>query len=279
VSEVDDLLGQMVAEIANLRRRVADLEKQESMVEGNYLLASGARAGAQSEPQVFNNTVDISVDAGTLLTSLNRWYSVSREVGRVNLAWWADFDGTNWISRHSSLHPARIAPGAAGGIRIQTADNNGVGGTLGSWTTRLDITNDGDISTGAIAIKSSSVGGAGTGGLRILSNADDAITPALLYEFTAGVGALILRDGATNKVLLRAGGGPSYLNGGSVGIGTTGPATSALLELSASDKALLLTRLTTTQRNALTAVDGMIIYNSSTDKFQGRAGGAWVDLH
>lgn len=37
--------------------------------------------------------------------------------------------------------------------------------------------------------------------------------------------------------------------------------------------------ITTTQRNALTPVNGMIIYNSSTDKFQGYAGGAWVDLH
>jgi hypothetical protein len=38
--------------------------------------------------------------------------------------------------------------------------------------------------------------------------------------------------------------------------------------------------ITTTQRNAIgTPFNGMIIYNSSTDKFQGRAGGAWVDLH
>ena len=36
---------------------------------------------------------------------------------------------------------------------------------------------------------------------------------------------------------------------------------------------------TTTQRNALTAFNGMIIYNSSTSKIQGYAGGAWVDLH
>jgi hypothetical protein len=39
--------------------------------------------------------------------------------------------------------------------------------------------------------------------------------------------------------------------------------------------------ITTTQRDAIggTAVDGMIIYNSTLGKFQGRAAGAWVDLH
>ena len=37
--------------------------------------------------------------------------------------------------------------------------------------------------------------------------------------------------------------------------------------------------LTTTQRDALTAADGMIVYNSTVNKFQGRANGAWIDLH
>jgi hypothetical protein len=38
--------------------------------------------------------------------------------------------------------------------------------------------------------------------------------------------------------------------------------------------------LTTTSRDNITSPqNGMIIYNSSTNKFQGRAGGAWVDLH
>jgi len=36
---------------------------------------------------------------------------------------------------------------------------------------------------------------------------------------------------------------------------------------------------TTTQRNALTPFNGMLIYNSTTSKIQGYAGGAWVDLH
>jgi hypothetical protein len=36
---------------------------------------------------------------------------------------------------------------------------------------------------------------------------------------------------------------------------------------------------TTAQRDALTAQNGMIIYNDTTGKFQGRANGSWVDLH
>ena len=36
--------------------------------------------------------------------------------------------------------------------------------------------------------------------------------------------------------------------------------------------------LTTTQRNALTAVNGMVIYNSTNNKFEGYQNGAWINL-
>ncbi len=41
---------------------------------------------------------------------------------------------------------------------------------------------------------------------------------------------------------------------------------------------LLLNRITTTDRNALTAVNGMIIYNTTDNKFQGYENGSWVNL-
>jgi len=59
-------------------------------------------------------------------------------------------------------------------------------------------------------------------------------------------------------------------SGGNVGIGTASPATSAKLEIAGTTGALLVPRLTTTERNALTAVNGMIIYNTTDNQMQGR---------
>lgn len=65
---------------------------------------------------------------------------------------------------------------------------------------------------------------------------------------------------------------------GHLGIGTITPAASALVELSSTTGALLLSRMTTAQRDALTPVNGMIIYNTTTAKFQGYEAGAWTNL-
>jgi hypothetical protein len=51
------------------------------------------------------------------------------------------------------------------------------------------------------------------------------------------------------------------------------------LEISSSSKAILNSRMTTTQRDLMTPINGMQIYNTTTDKLQCYAGGNWVDLH
>lgn len=71
----------------------------------------------------------------------------------------------------------------------------------------------------------------------------------------------------------------SIASDGSVGIGTTTTQTSAKLEIKSSVGAVLFPRMNSTARDALTAVNGMQIYNSTTNKMQVYAGGAWVDLH
>jgi hypothetical protein len=86
-----------------------------------------------------------------------------------------------------------------------------------------------------------------------------------------------LFNGAFEDVRIRADNN-SWFNGGNVGIGTASPATSSILELSTTTGALLLTRMTTTQRDALTAVNGMIIYNITNNVIEGYENGSWVNI-
>lgn len=48
------------------------------------------------------------------------------------------------------------------------------------------------------------------------------------------------------------------------------------IDCSSTTGAVILTRMTTTQRDALTAINGMIIYNLTANAFQKRENGAWV---
>lgn len=93
----------------------------------------------------------------------------------------------------------------------------------------------------------------------------------VLQPRTAGLFDIIFATGNTT---------PSprlVINGsGAVIVGGTVAATSALLDLQSTTGALLVPRMTTTQKNALTAVNSMIIYDSTLNQFAFRENGAWV---
>ncbi|NDF99774.1 MAG: hypothetical protein EB101_12860 [Chitinophagia bacterium] len=57
-----------------------------------------------------------------------------------------------------------------------------------------------------------------------------------------------------------------------VGIGTATPNSAAALDINSTSKGLLMPRLTTAQRDAISPVAGLVIYNTSVEKFQGYAG-------
>jgi hypothetical protein len=61
---------------------------------------------------------------------------------------------------------------------------------------------------------------------------------------------------------------------GNVGIGTTDP--KGALDVDSTTGGFIVPRMTTTQRNALYTVNGMIIYNTSTNQFNFYENGAWV---
>jgi len=65
---------------------------------------------------------------------------------------------------------------------------------------------------------------------------------------------------------------------GKVAIGTTSPATSAIMDITSTIGALLLPRMTTVQRDALTPVNGMLIYDTTLNQTQTYENGAWRQI-
>ncbi len=72
-------------------------------------------------------------------------------------------------------------------------------------------------------------------------------------------------------------GGPNIILGNIV-VGKTTATASAALDLDSTVGSLLIPRMSTTQRDALTPLNGMQIYNSTLNKFQGYENGAWTSL-
>lgn len=83
----------------------------------------------------------------------------------------------------------------------------------------------------------------------------------------------------SNTIILADGDGVIryYCNSaGSTGIGTSTPSSKAILDLTSTTKGLLLPRMTTTQRDAITSPDaGLIIYNTTSNKLNFYNGSAW----
>lgn len=61
-----------------------------------------------------------------------------------------------------------------------------------------------------------------------------------------------------------------------IGICTNAPL--SVLDITSTTGTLIVARMTTTQKNAMTGVNGMIVYDSTLNKFQGFEAGSWVSL-
>ena len=109
-------------------------------------------------------------------------------------------------------------------------------------------------------------------GLHVL-NATGTITTFV------GVDLDNMTGGTTNLSLRSAGASVQMRHAGPGIFGTNAAVTaSTALEVRSTTGAFLLPRMTTTQRNALTAANGMVIYNTTTGVVEAREGGAWVNL-
>lgn len=69
------------------------------------------------------------------------------------------------------------------------------------------------------------------------------------------------------------------LIGGTPGSDDTVTNSSVAFEIKSTTKAIVNARMSSAERDALTAINGMQLYNTTTNKLQVYAGGSWVDLH
>src|SRR5688572_23390286 len=70
---------------------------------------------------------------------------------------------------------------------------------------------------------------------------------------------------------------PSIFSQG-IGIGTTTPSSSAMLEIKSNDKGLLIPRTSTNTRITIPGVKGLMVYDTTTNSFWFHSGSVWSEV-
>ena len=93
------------------------------------------------------------------------------------------------------------------------------------------------------------------------------------YNGSSYYSAIKINNGANANILLTPTGT------GSIGIGTTSPNTSCLVDITSTTKGFLPPRMTTTEKNAIASpAAGLVVYDSTTNKLCCYNGSTWNDL-
>jgi hypothetical protein len=95
--------------------------------------------------------------------------------------------------------------------------------------------------------------------------------PTVVTDKIYQIGGVLYFNGEPLATPWAANGATLFFDGGTVGIGTNAPNANAVLDVEANDKGVLLPRLTTAQRTAISGLDGdeegLIVYDEETDSF------------
>ena len=166
-----------------------------------------------------------------------------------------------------------------GAINVEIGPLNIVAGNLDVQAGDIILENDEEIRNDTDGYIDMRLGGGAQPAFRFAVNDATALSG---HHFRGGGGAsdnLVIS--AVGNLYLNFDQGTSVIVTNRLGVSIPAagaPAASAALEIGGTTGALLLPRMNTTQRNALTAVNGMIIYNSQTNLFEGYENGAWRTL-
>ena len=224
--------------------------------------------------------------AGAMSASINPYIMPITAPTNGQFLRWTTGDQLDWETISTAIADADygdITVSSSGSV--WTIDNGVVdNANLSSGT--------GGIYKGSGAIPDATVGTLAASGTFAI-NYDSSGTPAMLL--TDGSGLLLQPpDEASNLTMVN---GISALSGGGQAItmssgetqlsgataisigGSSSINGAALLQLDSLDRGLLLPRMSTTQKNAITTPpDGLVVYDADTDELNVRAAGAWVGL-
>lgn len=260
--------GGTVTDHGSLADLVADDHHQYLLLAGragNQVAYGGIAAGediyVRSTPDGTKGTVFIADDGGDVLAGDNAQFNIEAGAGANTLV----------VDSNSRVGIGTAAPGQPLDVYAAAAD------------LFARIYNSQANSQAAIIFQNDArqwiVGVDGNDDFRVLDNtgsvvpflARDAATANSIVIETASVSLAVALDLNTNDVL----------DVGQLGVGTATPDGSSAVEISSTTGALLLPRMTTAQRNALTAVVGMVVYNTTTgdvEAYTTTGGPGWVAL-
>ena len=194
------------------------------------------------------------------------------------------------------------ASGTVGQIKLNCSNNNH-GQTIASQPHSANVTNTMVLPAGASSTLVSLVSADTLTNKTLTTPTIASITNGGTVTIPSGADTLVARtstDTLTNKTLTSptitgtgaiAGvftgnitgnvtGNIDGIVGGTTPAAVTGTAISGTsIAVTGTAGAMKLNTVTTTQRNALSAAVGMIVYNSTTSKIEAYAGSAWVALH
>jgi hypothetical protein len=257
---------------------IAEMGSSEVSVGG----ATGARLGIKGSG---------STSATTSLLVQNSAGSTAVQVGDDGLVAVAKLNSLGFLGVATTLYistNSNIKANGSGIIQLGDAPETGFnrlqfGGNTSSFPSikrngsaidiRLaDDSNYALLNTGATFIKGSGSTSATTSLLVQNSSGDTAFQIKDDREITTSGGNVSLRDGALFI-------GSNFLSTYTHSIGFFGaPVSSAIVEMQSTTKGFLPPRMTTTQKNAITAATGLVLYDTTTNKLQCWNGSTWNDL-